>query len=55
MFLPRPKDEDMNRGAANESKIRQDHHSMSMTTQTNDKHLLHGLMIKSNGQSNDNE
>ena len=42
-------------GAADESKITWDHHSMLMTTKTSVTHLLHALITKRNGWSNGNK
>ena len=55
MLLPHPKDEDTDKGAADELKITRDRHSVSMTIQISVTHLLHALMKKSNKQSNGNK
>ena len=55
MFLSCLKNENTNMGAADESKITWDRHSMSMTTWTSVTHLLCALMMKSNEWSNGNK
>ena len=54
-FLPHLKDENMNRGATDEPKITWDRHSILMTIQMSVTRLSHPLMMKSNGQSNNNK
>ena len=55
MFLSLLKDENMNKGTGDESKITLDRHSMSMTTKMSATRLLRALMAKHNGWSNGNK